>query len=87
MVRLVMLTGEDVPATASIQFVPPSVEYWYFVIAEPPVEPAVKAIDAEPLPGVATSDVGAAGVVTGVTDTAADETPLPTAFTARSRTL
>ena len=60
MVRPVMLTGE-VTSLMSVQVLPALVEYWYFVIAELPIAPAAKAIDAEALPGVATSDVGAAG--------------------------
>jgi hypothetical protein len=75
LVRPETVTGEGVPASVSAQVVPLFVEYWYFVIAEPPSEPAVKAIDAEALLGVATNEVGAAGVVTGVTATAADEAP------------
>ena len=59
-----MLMGEVVPAAASYQLVPSLVVYWYFVIEAPPSEPAVKAIEAVVSPGVAESEVGAAGAVT-----------------------
>jgi hypothetical protein len=53
------------------------------VIAEPPVAPAVKAMLAEPLPSVATNDVGAPGTVMGVADAeAAEAAPWPAAFVA-----
>ena len=58
-----IVTGEVVPVAVSAQVVPPSVEYWYFEIGAPPFDPAVKTIDAEPLPGVAARAVGAEGVV------------------------
>ena len=58
------------------------------LIAAPPSDPAVNAIEAEPLPAVATSEVGAAGVVAGVNDEDATEAaPLPATFTARSFTV
>jgi hypothetical protein len=56
------------------------------VIVAPPFDVgAVKAIDAEALPAVATKLVGAPGaVVRGVTDTAVDAVPVPAVFTARN---
>ena len=51
-------------------------------MALPPFDPAVKLIDACPSPAVATKDVGAAGVVEGVTETAVEAVPSPLAFTA-----
>jgi len=55
------------------------------VTAAPPFDVgAVKAIDAEALPGVATKLVGAPAVVRGVTDTAVDAVPDPAVFTARN---
>ena len=64
LVRPLTVTGEVVPAAASDQFDPPSVEYWYLLIAAPPSAPAVNVIDAEAFPGVAFSAVGAAGATT-----------------------
>ena len=61
--------------------------YWWLVIAAPPFAPAVKAIEAEPLPAVATSPVGADGTLRGVTATEADAAPAPAALAARSCTL
>ena len=52
---------EAPPEVTSVQFNPLSVVYWYLVIASPPVAPGVNAMDAEPFPGVANSDVGASG--------------------------
>ena len=57
------------------------------VIAAPPFEPAVNDSNTEAFPGVATNDVGAAGTVRGVTDTADDAAPSPATFTARNLTL
>jgi hypothetical protein len=55
------------------------------VIAAPPVlAGAVKAIEADALPAVADSPVGAPGGEPGVTLTDADSVPPPTAFTARN---
>ena len=56
-------------------------------MALPPSTPAVKAILAVVLPGVAARLVGAEGVVRGVTDTLSDAAPAPAAFTARSCTV
>ena len=84
MVSPLMVTGEVVPASASDQATPPLELYWNFVIAEPPSEPAVKAIEAVVSPGVATTEVGADGLVRGVTDTAEEAVPLPAALMARS---
>ena len=48
---------------------PPSSEYWYDVIAEPPFEVgAVHAIDPDALSGVAVVNIGAEGSATGVTE-------------------
>jgi hypothetical protein len=54
------------------------------VIDTPPSAPGAKAIDTEPSPGVATNEVGAAGVVRGVDDTADETAPSPMLFTARN---
>ena len=87
-VRPEIVTGDVVPAAASAQDEPALIEYWYFVIAEPLFEPAVNAIDAVVLPGVATSDVGADGTVNGVNEEeAADAVPAPATFTARNFTV
>ena len=52
-------------------------------MALPLLAPAVKAIDADVFPGVATKDVGAAGVVAGVTALdGSDSGPYPNAFRA-----
>ncbi len=53
------------------------------MMAAPPVAPAVKAMLAVPLPGVATNAVGALGTARGVTEMLADTAPSPAAFTAR----
>ena len=48
----------------------------------------MNAIDAEPLPGVATNETGAAAVVRGVNELdATDSAPLPASFTARNFTV
>ena len=76
------------PASASDQLAPPSIEYWYFVIAAPPSAPAVKSIVTEPSPASALNEVGADGVVAGVNEADADDAaPEPAAFTARSFTV
>ena len=59
---------------------PSLVVYWYFVIEAPPLNPAVKVMEAEALPGVVLRPVGADGALTaavGVTDTADDAVPPP----------
>ena len=81
-VNPLIVIGEVVP-TASVQEPLPTL-YWYLVIDAPPSEPAVNAIEAEPVPEVATRPVGADGVVRGVTDTADDFAPPPTLLYARS---
>ena len=55
-------------------------------MALPPSAPAVKAMLAVVLPGVATRLAGADGVVRGVTVTDDEVAPAPAAFTARSCT-
>ena len=83
-----MVTGDVVPASASVQVLPLFVVYWYLEMDEPPSEPAVKAIDAVVFPGVATREVGAEAVVAGVKEEEATEAaPEPAAFTARSFTV
>ena len=58
-----MRTGDVVPpAATSFQVPPVLVEYWYFVIADPPLLPAVKLMEAAVADGVATRPVGASGV-------------------------
>jgi hypothetical protein len=61
------------------------------VIAEPPVPTSgvvvAKAIDAVPLPGVATNAIGGFGVVRGVTATLACAALSPTTFTAFTMTV
>lgn len=52
------------------------------VMVDPPFEPAVKVIVAEPFPGVADNPVGAEGVVLGVTLTDEEAVPEPIALTA-----
>src|SRR5437763_16976931 len=64
-----------VPVVRVLNVTPASVEYWYVVIAEPPVLPAVKATDSCWLLGVIASIVGAAGVVRGVSVVVAAEEP------------
>jgi hypothetical protein len=77
----VIVTGHEVVAAGdtSFQLTPPSVVYWYFVMADPPFVAFVHATDRVALPGVITTLVGAVGAVAaaeGVTETedeAADE--------------
>jgi len=78
---------------AHVHTVPRSVlEVWsvastvYPVIELPPSDAgAVQVTVADPLPGVAATPVGAPGVVAGVTgEDAADASPAPTAFMART---
>ena len=80
----VTVTGEVLPASTQA---PVPTRYWYLVIAAPPVAAGVNDTDADPSPATATSPVGAAGTVRGVTDTGSDAAPAPTEFTARSRRL
>jgi hypothetical protein len=55
------------------------------VIAAPPLlAGAVKAIEADALPAVTDSIAGLSGGMHGVTLTATDSVPRPTAFTART---
>ena len=53
-------------------------------MASPPSSPGENAIETEPSPGVATSEVGADGVVYGVTETGDDSAPAPAALEARN---
>jgi hypothetical protein len=64
--------GEVVPA-ASAQLVPPSVEYWYLVMVEPVLVPAVKATDSEVEVGVMPEIVGAPGWLSDVCMTDVEE--------------
>src|SRR3954466_9192504 len=75
-----------VPVCRVRNVVPPSVEYWYFVIGLPPSAALVKLTESVWLLGVIVLIVGALGVVRGVALTLAEAAPLPTAFTARSCT-
>jgi hypothetical protein len=73
-----MARGEDV-LVASVHEPFPTL-YWYFVMGEPPSYPEAKAIEAEPLPAVATSPVGALGAVTGMS-LKTRESPLSAMYT------
>ena len=57
------------------------------LIALPPFDPAVNEMDAEALPYAAEREVGADGVVLGVTDAEVDAAPAPLTFTAFNVTL
>src|SRR5437763_12301937 len=74
-----------VPVVRVLNVTPASVEYWYVVIALPPVLPAVKATDSCWLLGVIASIVGAAGVVRGVSVVVAEKVPVPAVLTAATR--
>lgn len=81
--RVEITNGEAVvPAARVLNVEPPSVEYLYVVIAEPPVAPAVKATDRVPSDGVIVVIVGALGVVAGVAAVVEDAVPSPIALTA-----
>jgi hypothetical protein len=78
----VIVTGQEVvlDGETSFQDTPPSVVYWYFVIAEPPLVALVQATDRVVLPGVTTTLVGAVGAVAaavGVTETDDEATDEP----------
>jgi hypothetical protein len=76
-VRLDIVIGDVVP-DASLYDTPKSVEYWYFVMADPPVLlGAANASEMDELPAVATTDVGAPGTVYGVATSVADPTLVP----------
>ena len=80
-----MEMGEVVPASTHE---PVPTFTWYFVIAAPPLDPAVNATEADPVPSVPISAVGAEGVVRGVNeDDVDDASPAPSEFTARSFTV
>lgn len=81
--RVVITNGDAVVPAARVKNVePPSVEYLYVVIAEPPVAPAVNATDNVPLDGVIAVIVGALGVVAGVAAVVDEAVPSPMALTA-----
>jgi len=70
-----------------VHVLPPSVEYWYEVMALPPSSAgAAQERAVWPLPGVAVRFCGAEGIVSGVAEIAAELSPLPALFTARTHT-
>jgi hypothetical protein len=80
--------GLAVPGAVTAADAPVWQEAVYPVIAEPPFEVgAVKATDADPLPGVAVPMVGAAGAPTGVTETVDEAALDPTALVALTEQL
>jgi hypothetical protein len=63
------ITSEEAVVPLSVRsahVLPPSVEYWYLVIAVPEFEPAVKATDSDEDVGVIPVIVGAAGWISEV---------------------
>jgi len=78
-----MVSGEVV-AEAVLQVDPLSVEYWYELIAAPPLEPGMKFAKRYLSPFTTSKFVGADGVVAGVPATSADAEPLPTKLRART---
>lgn len=88
--NFVITIGDAVvpPSVRSAHDVPPSVEYWYFVIVEPPSDSAaLKAAESCWLDAVSEVRDGAEGRPAGTTvaETASDAAPAPTAFFARIR--
>ena len=73
-----------VPKVRLLHVAPPSVEYWYEVIALPPVDAAVNSTDNVALPGTTRFTVGAAGTVHGMPSIVTEDAPLPSAFTWRT---
>jgi hypothetical protein len=68
LLNLVITSGEAVVplSVRSAQVAPPSVEYWYLVIAVPELEPAVNATESDEDDGVMPVIVGAAGWISEV---------------------
>jgi hypothetical protein len=82
-VNPVISTGEAVVPVARVLKSPPFSEYWYVVIALPPVlPPAPNATDIWLSPAVSVTEDGAPGVVYGVATSALDPVPTPAAFSA-----
>ena len=81
-----MVIGLEVDE-AVVQVEPLFIEYWYDVIDEPPVAPAVKPTESSASPAVIEEMLGALGVVRGV-DVLPEVTavPVPATFTALTRT-
>ena len=80
---VVMVSGE-VMAEAVRHVDPLSVEYWYELIAAPPLEPGTKLASRYLSPLTTSKFVGAEGVVAGVPATSADAEPFPTKLIART---
>ena len=78
---MVSVNGEVKPI-ASRQAVPPSVEYWYFVMADPLFIPAVKLTTNGCDPPVMVVIVGEPGVISGRTAAEATEVELPAVLVA-----
>jgi hypothetical protein len=78
-----MVSGEVVAAAAR-HVDPLSVEYWYELIAAPPLEPGMKLARRYLSPLTTSKFVGADGVVAGVPATSADAEPFPTKLIART---
>jgi hypothetical protein len=77
--------GDAVVPVVRVTKSPPFSEYWYVVMALPPVLPLVpKAIDIWLSPAVSATPVGAPGVVYGVAVSVLDPVPTPAAFSACS---